>query len=254
MILRGWRDRQRYVEETERRRLVLSTVALIDRSSRRAYDAKMSSSTTLDPGELLLAVEERARRAPTALAKCATSEIRASRDALKLAVADLDRLLALIPAGETNVPADALTSALSRDISARAPELFARATLEMLRQKLKKHTHTLTGELGDRADPAFAARTKAAAGVLLTGIQAEDPLARTITSGVPMRHIERDVTFRATNDARYPYAADINGERWAVRINEFPEEPSVYSLLIDGQIVEELMDWPAAWTRPASAR
>jgi hypothetical protein len=212
----------------------------------------MSSSMGPDPGELLLAVEARARRAPTALAKCATSEIRAARDALKMAVADLDTLLALIPSGETAVPAAALTSVLSRDINARAPELFARATLEMLRQQLKTHAHTLTGELGDRADPAFAARTKAAAGVLLAGIQAEAPVAREIVFEVPVRRIERAITFRATDDARYPYAAEINGERWSVRINEFPEDPSVYSLLIDGEIVEELMDWPAAWTRPAS--
>ncbi len=214
----------------------------------------MSSKTSLDPAELLLAVEERARRAPTALAKCATSEIRAARDGLKMAVADLDRLLALIPAGESAVPAAAFTSVLALDINARAPELFARQTLETLRQQLKKHAHTLTGELGDRADPAFAARTRAAAGVLLAGVQAEDPVAGTLVDEVPMRRIEQAVTFGATDDARYPYAADINGERWTVRINEFPEDPSVYSLLIDGQIVEELMEWPAAWTRPASAR
>lgn len=212
----------------------------------------MSSSITPDPGELLLAVEARARRAPTALAKCATSEIRSARDALKMAVADLDALLALIPSGEAAVPATAFTSALSLDIQARAPELFARATLEMLRQQLKTHAHTLTGELGDRADPAFAARTKAAAGVLLGGIQAAVPVAPVFE--VPVRYTERPVTFQATDDARHPYAADINGERWRVRINEFPEDPSVYSLLIDGEIVEELMDWPAAWTRPAATR
>jgi hypothetical protein len=61
------------------------------------------------------------------------------------------------------------------------------------------------------------------------------------------------VAFRASGDARYPYAADVDGQRWTVRINEFPEEPSVYSLLINGQVAEELMDWPAAWTRPTAA-
>lgn len=140
----------------------------------------MSPATDLDPGELLLAVEERARRAPTDLAEIATPEIRAARDALKVAVGDVDRLLALIPAGEAAVPAAVLTSVIARDIHARMPARFARATLEALRQQLKKHVHALTGELGDRADPAFAARTKAAANVLVAAInEDEDPAHRT---------------------------------------------------------------------------
>lgn len=68
-----------------------------------------------------------------------------------------------------------------------------------------------------------------------------------------MLRSQQTVSFRTTDDARYPYAADVDGKRWTIRINEFPEEPSLYSLIIDGQIVEELMDWPPAWTRPISA-
>lgn len=67
-----------------------------------------------------------------------------------------------------------------------------------------------------------------------------------------MLRSQQTVTFRATDDARIPWAADVDGTRWTVRINEFPEEPSLYSLIIDGLVVEELMDWPAAWTRPTS--
>ncbi len=219
-----------------------------------ASNSDMPPATDLDPGELLLAVEERARRAPTELTELTTPEIRAARDALKVAVVDLDRLLALIPAGEAAVPAAALTSVIARDLVERVPARFARATIEALRQHLKKHVHALTGALGDRADPAFAARTKAAADALLTGInEAEDSVHRTLASEVPVRRAQQPVTFRATDDARYPYAADIDGKRWTLRINEFPEEPSLYSLIIGGQIVEELMDWPAAWTRPTLA-
>ena len=57
-------------------------------------------------------------------------------------------------------------------------------------------------------------------------------------------------TFRATGDAMVPYEADVDGARWRVRVNEFPEEPSLYSLLVGDEVVEELMEWPAAWTRP----
>lgn len=68
-----------------------------------------------------------------------------------------------------------------------------------------------------------------------------------------MTRAQRTVSFRATGDARYPYEASIDGTTWTVRVNEFPEEPSLYSLIVDGEVVEELMDWPAAWTRPGAA-
>ncbi len=57
------------------------------------------------------------------------------------------------------------------------------------------------------------------------------------------------VTFHPTGDARVPYAALVDGERWTVRLNEFPESPFLYSLLIEGEVVEELLRWPDTWTR-----
>lgn len=65
-----------------------------------------------------------------------------------------------------------------------------------------------------------------------------------------MKPSERDVTFRATGDARTPYAAVVGGERWTVRVNDFPADPSLYSLSIDGRVVEDLMEWPGSWRRP----
>lgn len=78
------------------------------------------------------------------------------------------------------------------------------------------------------------------------------------TGQVPPSSVERarsshQVTFRETGDARYPYEATVDGARWTVRLNEFPEEPTLYSLIVGDQVVEHLMAWPAAWTRPASA-
>ena len=58
------------------------------------------------------------------------------------------------------------------------------------------------------------------------------------------------VTLRATGDPRHPYRCVVDGELWLVRLNEFPEEPSLYSLLVDGVVREELMQWPIAWSRP----
>ncbi len=64
---------------------------------------------------------------------------------------------------------------------------------------------------------------------------------------------ERPVSFTATGDPRTPYGASVDGERWMVRMNEFPAEPSLYTLLVDGVATEELLEWPSAWTRPEDA-
>jgi|GEM_PF-3132236 len=60
------------------------------------------------------------------------------------------------------------------------------------------------------------------------------------------------VEFHATDDPRHPFAADdIEGQRWTVRLDDFPESASLYTLIVDGEPVESLMEWPAAWRRPA---
>lgn len=63
-------------------------------------------------------------------------------------------------------------------------------------------------------------------------------------------HRERAVAWRATKSAELPYEAEVDGRRWAVRVNDFPAEP-LYTLLIEGAPVENLDDWPGAWKRPA---
>ena len=65
-----------------------------------------------------------------------------------------------------------------------------------------------------------------------------------------MRPSRRPVIFRETGDARHPFVATCDGKTWTVRINEFPAEPSLYTLIVDGEEVEELIEWPEAWTRP----
>jgi hypothetical protein len=41
----------------------------------------------------------------------------------------------------------------------------------------------------------------------------------------------------------------VEGERWQVKVNDFPEQ-HLYSLLVDGVPAEEFDEWPTAWTRP----
>ncbi len=60
----------------------------------------------------------------------------------------------------------------------------------------------------------------------------------------------RAVTFWRTASAERPYEAEVDGRRWTVRVNDFPAEP-LYTLLVDGEPVEDLDGWPPAWRRPA---
>jgi hypothetical protein len=59
----------------------------------------------------------------------------------------------------------------------------------------------------------------------------------------------REVSFRRTASAERPYEAEVDGRRWTVRVNDFPAEP-LYTLLVDGEPVEDLDAWPPAWRRP----
>ena len=57
------------------------------------------------------------------------------------------------------------------------------------------------------------------------------------------------ITWEHTGDGEFPYRAEIKGRTFTIRVNDFPDEP-LYSLLVDGQKIEDLEDWPAAWVRP----
>jgi uncharacterized protein YjaG (DUF416 family) len=61
--------------------------------------------------------------------------------------------------------------------------------------------------------------------------------------------LARGVTWEHTDDVDFPWSARVDGARWRVRINDFPDEP-MYSLEIDGAVVGDFNDWPVQWTRP----
>lgn len=45
------------------------------------------------------------------------------------------------------------------------------------------------------------------------------------------------------------FRAKVDGTNWAIRMNDFPEEP-LYSLLIDGIVIIHFDNWPNFWKRP----
>jgi hypothetical protein len=64
-----------------------------------------------------------------------------------------------------------------------------------------------------------------------------------------VRPSTRETSWRRTASAEHPYEADVDGHRWTVQVNDFPAE-ALYTLLVDGEPVEDLEAWPSAWRRP----
>lgn len=57
---------------------------------------------------------------------------------------------------------------------------------------------------------------------------------------------ERRVRWTKTGDAEFPYRAVVEGEEWIIRVNEWPEDPTVYTLLV-GDEAYDFDEWPAEW-------
>jgi len=62
------------------------------------------------------------------------------------------------------------------------------------------------------------------------------------------QHLAQQVAWRVTDDLQHPWAAEVAGQRWRVRLNDFPDE-IMYSLLIGDDVIGEFHDWPETWVR-----
>lgn len=62
--------------------------------------------------------------------------------------------------------------------------------------------------------------------------------------------LRRVIEWSKGQDPSAMYVATVDGERWTIRLGEFPDEP-LYALAIDGVEVVRFDDWPPLWTRPA---
>lgn len=60
--------------------------------------------------------------------------------------------------------------------------------------------------------------------------------------------LARAVAWSATGDLDFPWAAEVDGPRWRVRLNDFPDAV-MYTLLVDDQEIGDFHDWPGAWKR-----
>ena len=59
----------------------------------------------------------------------------------------------------------------------------------------------------------------------------------------PVR-INQHVAWIATDDGEYPFEAQVDGARWRIRVNDWPEDPTVYSLMVNTRAVHHFDNWP----------
>jgi uncharacterized protein YjaG (DUF416 family) len=60
--------------------------------------------------------------------------------------------------------------------------------------------------------------------------------------------LARELDWNTTDDVEYPWVAEVDGERWQIRLNDFPDD-FMYSLDIDDRDEGDFHDWPETWTR-----
>jgi hypothetical protein len=61
---------------------------------------------------------------------------------------------------------------------------------------------------------------------------------------------DQPISWDESNDPGCPYRTEWNGKALLLRLNDFPAEP-LYTLMVDGQPIGDMNEWPPAWTRPA---
>ncbi len=61
---------------------------------------------------------------------------------------------------------------------------------------------------------------------------------------------DRMVVWFKTSDAEFPYEARVGAEHWVIRVNDWPDEPTVFTLLVDEVELLNFDGWGDNWTRP----
>ena len=61
-------------------------------------------------------------------------------------------------------------------------------------------------------------------------------------------HLAREITWNWTDNPHHPWSADVGGENWRVRINDFPDD-LMYTLIIGEDEIASFHDWPQSWRR-----
>jgi hypothetical protein len=89
----------------------------------------------------------------------------------------------------------------------------------------------------------------AAFSAAIDAIRAERRLPRPALP-TPSAAQQRTLDWLPTGDAFRPFRAVVDGDEWAVSVNDWPDEPTVYSLWVNGREAFGFDGWPDGWSRP----
>jgi hypothetical protein len=56
------------------------------------------------------------------------------------------------------------------------------------------------------------------------------------------------ITWRKTADPEYPFTSEVNGDKFVIRLNDFPSD-NLYTLLVNDKEAIDFDDWPDQWRR-----
>lgn len=62
-------------------------------------------------------------------------------------------------------------------------------------------------------------------------------------------YLSAAIRWKQTENPRFPYTSDFNGERLTIRVNNFPDEP-LYTLIVNETRELDFEDWSVNWKRP----
>ena len=87
----------------------------------------------------------------------------------------------------------------------------------------------------------------------MSAVQPDDDLVAGLRRYIVAVLVATPITWESTGDGVIPYRANVEGRTCLIKVNEFPAEP-LYSLLVDGEALADLEDWPAGWVKPTAPR
>jgi hypothetical protein len=76
--------------------------------------------------------------------------------------------------------------------------------------------------------------------------------ATTQTPASLEERLRTPIEWHPSGDALEPWISQMGKTRWAIRLNDFPEE-HLYTLLINGRTIGGFDDWPPEWAKVDSA-
>ena len=68
-----------------------------------------------------------------------------------------------------------------------------------------------------------------------------------------LNYLAKTIAWKRTTDPQYPFAAEVEGDRRIIRLNDFPDE-HLYTLIVNGKEIISFDDWSAKWSRPVKEK